>query len=148
MRHTIRPIVVILAAFAFATTGAVARMAPTAVAPETTLYRGTDQAGKMTFNVHGLYAGNGDVYLYGLHFADGCGRSGTSVTAHISVAGRRSFHYSAHGVSITGEIDRKVIHSGGATFVSYPKVEGAVLVDTAACDSAVLPFSAAEGKTG
>jgi hypothetical protein len=140
--------VVILAAFAFATTGAVARMAPTAGAPETTLYRGTDQAGVVTFKVHDLYAGNGDVYLYGLHFADGCGGSGTSVTAHIRVAGKRSFHYSAPGISITGDIERKVIHSGGATFVRYPEVEGAVLVDTAACDSALLLLSASERQTG
>lgn len=148
MRRTIRPVVVILAAFAFAATGAVARMAPTAGSPETTHYRGTDEAGGMTFKVHDLYAGSGPVYLYGLHFSDGCGRGGTTVSAHIRVAGKHSFHYSAHGVSITGEIERKLIHSGGATFVRYPEVEGAVLVDTAACDSALLPFIATEGKTG
>jgi hypothetical protein len=148
MRRVTRPTVAALAAFGFLVTGAVAHMAPTGGSPETTHYRGTDPAGGVTFKVHDLYAGNGPVYIYDLRFADGCGKSSMNVTTHIRADQNRDFTYTAHGVMIIGQIEKKVTTSGGFTSVRYPKVEGAILVETASCNSALLAFSAAEGKTG
>jgi hypothetical protein len=147
MTHTMRRTVAALAAFGFLVTGAVARMGPTAGSPETTHYRGTDAAGAVTFKVHDLYAGNGPVYLYDLRFAVGCGTS-MSITAHIKVDRKHHFSYNAHGTQVSGAIEKKLVHSGGAVFVHFPKVTGTIVAKTCDGDRDSLAFRASEEKTG
>lgn len=147
MLRGIRVLLVGLAVFSVAGSLALARMAPGAGAPETTQYRGSDAAGKVTFKAHDLYAGNGPVYVYDFHFADRCSASGTTVKAHLKTDTTYRLHYAAHGITITGQLHRKLVTSDGAMFVHFPTVNGTVRVKTSICDSGKLKFTAKEGKT-
>jgi hypothetical protein len=91
------------------------------------------------------------VYIYDLKFADGCGTTGmevTSLTSHIRVGRSGRFTYAAQGISIMGQIKKKLTSSGGFTSVHYPKVTGTVIVENGICESNLLAFRATEGKTG
>jgi hypothetical protein len=147
MLRGVRGLLVGLAVFSVASAVAIARMAPGGGAPETTKYSGSDAAGKFTFKAHDLYAGNGPIYVYNFHFADKCSPSGTSVKAHIKAGRKYHFHYAAHGITIIGQLHRKLVTSGGASFVHFPKADGTIRVKTRTCDSGQLKFTAREGKT-
>jgi hypothetical protein len=148
MLRGVRGLLVGLAVLSTASAVAVARTVPTTGgAPETTHYRGSDAAGQVTFKVHDLYAGNGPVYVYGFSFANSCSTSATMVKAHMSANGTFHFHYAANGITVAGQLHRKLVTSGSEVLVKFSNAGGTVRVHTATCDSGVLRFTAKEGKT-
>ena len=143
-----------LAVLGIASAVAGARPAPTGGgAPETTHYNGSDGAGKVTFKVHGLYAGNPPVYVFAFRFANKCSARGTAVTAQLKANRAHAhaltyrFHYAANGITIAGRLHEQLTNDAGAILRSFPRAVGTVRIKTAACDSGTLKFTAKEGKT-
>jgi hypothetical protein len=116
-----------------------ARMAPTAPSPTVSSYEGSDGAGRISFKVYGLHAGNGSRYLYDLRFANECAATGTTVKARIKLDRAYGFSYRVRGVTVSGRLHRVI----SGTSAEYP-ASGTLSVDTGSCDSDPLTFTAKE----